>query len=240
MEGPPVTVRYSPGSLDRASRVQRRMTRLVAESGHRKLLQQLLEIDLLRPEEWRSYGLAEPYGMPAITGSGSLALPAWGGAETVALWQRLLGGWLPSTPGSPMRGSPDETASLEGADLMGEVEASRIVLSRLGIVGNEPWMNDLMACVLAVSAVQRSEPGRWAEVRQFHSRLAVRPEAAGDQRLARLRFIAAAERIGSESGSLPSKPLFKMARKAKGPLPPEHLLERYPWLAELRTAAPVN
>lgn len=232
VEGPPVTVRYSPGALDRADQVQRRMTRLVAETGHRKLRQQLLVVELLRAEEWRQSGLAAPYGLPAISGTGSLALPAWGEPETVALWRDLLDGWLPSSSGSPLRGSSEEWASLEGADLVGEVEASRIVLAKLGISGDEPWIDDLLACALAVSAVQRNEPSRWAEVRQFHQRLAARPEAARDERLRRLRFIAAAERIGSETGKLPTKPLLKMATKSKGPLAAEKLLEHYPWLAE--------
>lgn len=234
LEGPPATVRYSPGSLDRADRVQRRLTRLVAETGHRKLRQPLLVVELLRAEEWRQTGLAEPYGLPAISGAGSLALPAWGEAETVTLWRRLLDGWLPSIPGTPLRGSPAEAASLEGADLVGEVEASRIVLSRLGLSGSEPWVDDLLACALAISALRRNEPGRWAEVRQLYSLLAARPEALRDERLGRLRFVAAAERIGAESGKLPAKPLLKMAAKSRGPLPAEDLLQRYPWLAEWR------
>ena len=232
VEGPPATVRYSPGSLDRADQVQRRLTRLVAETGHRNLRQPLIVVELLRAEEWRQSGLAEPYGLPAISGTGSLALPAWGEPETVALWRRLLDGWLPSSSGTPLRGSPEEAASLEGADLVGEVEASRIVLSKLGLTGSEPWVDDLLACALATSALRRIAPGRWAEVRQFHARLAARPEAARDERLSRLRFVAAAERIGAETGKLPAGPLLKMARKSKGPLAAERLLERHPWLAE--------
>ena len=173
-----MTVRYEPGALDRADQVQRRLTRLVAETGHRNLRQPLVVVELLRAEEWRQSGLAEPYGLPAISGTGSLALPAWGEPETVALWRRLLDGWLPSSAGAVLRGSPEEAASLEGADLVGEVEASRIVLSKLGLTGSEPWVDDLLACALAVSALRRSDPGRWAEVRQFHSRLAARPEAS--------------------------------------------------------------
>jgi hypothetical protein len=232
LEGPPATVRYEPGALDRADQVQRRLTRLVAETGHRNLRQPLVVVELLRAEDWRQSGLAEPYGLPAISGTGSLALPAWGEPETVALWRRLLDGWLPSSAGAVLRGSPEEAASLEGADLVGEVEASRIVLSKLGLTGSEPWVDDLLACALAVSALRRSDPDRWAEVRQFHSRLAARPEASGDERLSRLRFVAAAERISAESGKLPAKPLLKMATKSKGPLAAEKLLEHYPWLAE--------
>jgi hypothetical protein len=233
MEGPPVTVRYSPGSLDRADQVQRRLSRLVMEMGHRKLKQPLLVVDLLQAREWRQSGLAEPYGLPAISATGSLALPAWGEPETVALWRRLLDGWLPSSSVPPLRGSIEEAASLEGADLVGEVEASRIVLAKLGLSGSEPWVDDLLACALAVSATQRHEPGRRAEVRQVHSRLAARPEAARDERLSRLRFIAAAERIGVESGKLPARPLLKMAAKSRAPLAAEELLARYPWLAGL-------
>jgi hypothetical protein len=235
VEGPPVRVRYSPGSLDRADQVQRRLARLVAETGNRSLRQQLLEVDLLRAEDWRQVGLAGPYGLPAISAAGSLALPAWGEPETVALWHRLLDGWLPSSSGTQLRGSAEEAASLEGADLVGEVEAGRIVLSKLGLTGSDPWVDDLLACALAVSAVRRHEPGRWAEVRQFHARLAARPEATRDERLSRLRFVDAADRIGVESGKMPAKPLLKMASGSRGPLAAARLLERYPWLAQWLT-----
>ena len=238
LEGPPVTVRYSPGSLDRATHVQRRMVQLIAETGHRKLKRPLLVVELLQAEGWRGSGLAEPYGLPAISGGGTLALPAWGGPETVGLWRRLLGGWLPSASGKPLRGSTEEAASLEGADLVGAVEASRIVLSKLGLAGSEPWVDDLLACALAVSAVQRNEPGRWAEVRQVHSLLTALPEASRDERLGRLRFVAAAERIGAESGKQPAKPLLKMATRSRGPLAAKTLRERYPWLAEWAAPRP--
>ena len=240
LEGPPATVRYSPGSLDRADRVQRRLVRLVAETGHRKLRQQLVVAELLRADEWRQSGLAEPFGLPAISGTGSLALPAWGEPETVALWRGLLDDWLPSSPGTLLRGTPEEAASMEAADLVGEVEASRIILAKLGLTGDQPWVDDLLACTLAVSAVMRGEPGRWAEVRQLHTRLAARPEAARDERLRRLRWVAAAERIGAEKGKIPSRPLFKLANKSKGPLAAERLLERYPWLAETLAANRAN
>ena len=240
LEGPPVTVRYSAGALDRADQVKRRLTHLVAETGHRKLRQQLLLVDLLPAEAWREAGLAEPYGLPAISATGSLALPAWGEPQTVELWQRLLDGWLPSSSGPVLRGTVEEAASLEGADLVGHVEASRIVLAKLGLSGTEPWVDDLLACALAVAAIKRHEPGRWAEVRQVHGRLAARPEAAGDARLGRLRFVAAAERIGGEKGKSPAKPLLKMANKNKGPLAAERVLERYPWLAEWLVAQRSN
>ncbi len=240
IEGPPVSVRYSPGSLDRADQVQRRLVRLVAETGHRNLRQPVLLVELLRAEEWRGSGLAEPYGMPAIGGGGTLALPAWGDPETVALWRGLLDGWLPSAPGTPLRGSSEEAASLAGADLVGEVEAGRIVLSRLGLTGGEPWVDDLLACALAVTALQRNEPGRWAEVRQIHAALAARPEAARDERFRRLRFVAAADRLGRETGKLPFRPLLKMATKKKVPLTAARLLERYPWLAEWAAGNPAD
>jgi hypothetical protein len=232
LKGPPVTVRYSPGALDRADQVQRRMERLVAELGHRKQRKQLLVVELLEAEEWRASGVAEPYGLPAISGAGTLALPAWGAPETVGLWRRLLGGGLPSISMVPLRGSTEEAASLEGADLVGEVEASRIVLSRLGLAGGAPWVDDRLACALAISAQRRHDPDRWAEVRQLHTRLASRAEALRDERLSRLRFVAAAERIGMEGDKPPAKPLLKMAAKSGGRLAAATLHQRYPWLVE--------
>ncbi|MFQ5350659.1 MAG: hypothetical protein ACE5EG_09480 [Thermoanaerobaculia bacterium] len=225
LEGPPVTVRYSPGSLDRADQVKRRLTRLVAETGHRKLKQPLLVVELLRAEEWRQAGLAEPYGLPAISGTGSLALPAWGEAETVALWRKLLEGWLPSGSGTPLRGSIEEAASLEAADLVGEVEASRIILSRLGLSGSERWVDDLLACALALSASRRYEPARWAELRQFHARLAAHPEAARDERpsAARRRRRADRRRVGQAARKTVAQDGRQEARTALGGASPRAL-----------------
>lgn len=230
LAGPPVTVRYTPGALDRADHVQRRFTLLVAETGRKQLGRQLIEIELREEEQWRQLGLPAPFGLPAITAGGTLALPAWGTDSTVALWRRLLAGRLPTVAGTPLRGSAEEAASLTAADLAGEVEAARLVLARLGLTGSEPWIDDLLACALAVSAIRRNEPARWPEARHLFASLAASPHAAGDERLRRLRFAAAAERIGDEAGKPPARPLLKLARKQKGRLPASVLLERYPWL----------
>ncbi len=229
LEGPPVTVRYSPGSLDRADHVQRRFGRLVAEIGRKQLGQPLLVVELLTDADWRSSGLPGPFGLPAITTTGTLALPAWGTPGTVALWRGLLDGRLPSILGTPLRGTAEEAASLAAADLVGEVEASRLILARLGLVAGEPWADDLLACSLVVSTLQRHEAVRWPELRFLISGLVQRAEAADEERLWRLRFVAAAERVGAESGKLPAKPLLKLVRKGDGSAV-GRLVERYPWL----------
>lgn len=230
LAGPPVTVRYTPGALDRADHVQRRFTLLVAETGRKQLNLQLIEVELRDEDQWRRLGLPEPFGLAAITAAGTLALPAWGSDSTVSLWRRLLGGRLPTVGGTPLRGSAEEAASLTAVDLAGQVEAARLVLARLGLTGSEPWVDDLLACALAVSAIQRHEPARWPEARHLFASLAAAPDAATDERLWRLRLAAAAERIGAEAGKQPVRPLFKLARKGRGPLAAATLLERYPWL----------
>lgn len=237
LDGPPVTVRYTPGALDRADHVQRRFNLLVAEAGRRQASRQLLVIELLDEGEWRRSRLAEPFGLPAITASGTLALPAWGSDGTVALWRRLLDQRLPSVPGTPLRGSIEEAASLAAADLVGEVEGARLVLAGVGTTGAEPWIDDLLASALAVSAVQRYEPSRWPEVRRLFDSLARSESAAGDERLRRLRYAVAAERIAAESGKLAARPLLKLARKQGGRLAAATLIERYPWLRAWARAA---
>jgi hypothetical protein len=233
LEGPPVTVRYSPGSLDRADGVKLRFERLIEQTGKRRWWKQpLLVVELVEADAWRRAGLAEPFGLPAISAEGSLALPAWGTPETVAVWRSLLDTSLPSISDTPLRGSSEELASLAAADLVGEVEGSRLVLARLGLSGVEPWVNDLLACALTVSALQEYEAVRRAETHQLFAALAKRGETYPDERLKRLRWIAAAERIGVETGRLPAKPLLKLARKQSGPLPAAVLLESFPWLAE--------
>jgi len=233
LEGPPVTVRYAPGSLDRADGIKLRFERLIEQTGKRRWWKQpLLVVELLEADAWRRSGLAEPFGLPAISAEGSLALPAWGTPETVAVWRDLLDRRLPSTSDTPLRGSSEELAGLAAADLVGEVEGSRLALARLGLAGVEPWVNDLLACALTVSALREYEAVRRGEALQLFATLAKRGETSPDQRLSRLRWIAAAERIGVETGKLPAKSLLKLVRKQSGPLPAAVLLESFPWLEE--------
>lgn len=237
LEGPPVTVRYAPGSLDRAASVKRRFERLIEQSGQRRWWKQpLLVVDLLEAEAWRRSGLAEPFGLPAISTEGSLALPAWGTPETVALWLGLLDRRLPPAPDPVLRGTSEEVASLAAADLVGEVEGSRLVLARLGLVGVEPWVDDLLACAMTVSALRQYEAVRRAETQRVFALLAKKGATSRDERLQRLRWIAVAERIGAETGNAPAKPLLKLARK--GPLAAAVLFERFPWLAEWAPVGP--
>ena len=120
LAGPPVTVRYAPGSLGRADGIKRRFERLIEQSGKRRWWKQpLLVVELMEADAWRQSGLAEPFGLPAISAEGSLALPAWGTPETVAVWHELLDRSLPSTSDTPLRGSGEELASLAAADLVG-------------------------------------------------------------------------------------------------------------------------
>ncbi len=234
LEGPPVTVRYAPGALDRADHVQRRFALLAAELGRRSWRRQLLVVELLAAEDWSRAALPPPFGLPAITAEGALALPAWGTAETVALWHRLLGGRLPSVPGTPMRGSPEEAASLAAADLAGELAASRLLLAAEGISGDRPWVDDLLASALAVSALQRHEKARWPEIRLLFESLARPLDAALAERLRGAPLVGAAERIAAETGDPPARHLLKLARKSGGRLESATLLERYPWLAAFR------
>ena len=241
LEGPPVTVRYAPGSLDRADGVKRRFERLVEQTGSKRWWRQpLLLVELREAEDWRRSGLAEPYGLPAISAEGSLALPAWGTPETVGLWRELAPAGLPAPAAAPLRGSGEELASLEAADLVAEVEGSRLVLAKLGLVGGEPWIDDLLACSLPVSAMSRYEATRRAEALHLYAALARRGEASGDERLRRLKWIAAADRIGGETGNLPAKPLLKMVRKERQPLTTDRLLERFPWLVEYLPGRPAG
>lgn len=233
LEGPPVTVRYAPGSLDRADSVQRRFQRLIEQTGAKRWWQEpLLVVELREADDWRSVGLAEPYGLPAISAAGSLALPAWGTPETVAMWRELVPGGLPSPSGTPLRGSSEELAGLEAGDLVSEVEGSRLVLARLGLVGAERWIDDLLACALQVSAMEEYESLRRGEALRLFAALARQGETSGDERLLRLRWIAAAGRIGAETGKRPAGPLLKMLRKKREPLTADRLLTRFPWLAE--------
>ena len=172
LEGRRIALRYTPGSLNRAARLQSRLEE-IAESVSRWSKTPLsLVVYLLSREEWGAAAMGLPYGFPDRMPLAGLALAAWGDEDSVRLW-RGLSGALPDTDVEPLWGTVAEAAALELTDNLGEVEAARILLEKAGIVGERAWISDLAAHSV-VSSTRRSDIGRVARASEFYRALRAR------------------------------------------------------------------
>ena len=244
LHGNRVSIRYSPGSLDRAARLQYRMEEIAESVSRWGKTPVSLVIYLLPRQEWNGAGLVLPYGVPERLSTLGLALPAWGDGGTVELWQRLAG-TLPSTEAEPLRGTASEATSLELGDHLGEVEAARMLLEKADLLGGAAWISDLMA-----HSVVRSTRGGDPQLaradgffRELLESYPGRPPPLTDYRTGlslsqwlwfHARFRQGAAVLAAESGDDAAKRLLKLARKDGGRIGEERLLERFPELIEWR------
>lgn len=246
LRGEPVSVLYTPGSLDRAVRVQRRFEPLAQDFADWSRHSTGLAIVVLSREEWSAAGLTEPYGLPGRFGERNLALPAWGDPGTVELWRRLLHRPLPALPGAPIRGTPEEAASLFLGDVLGEIDGARLLLEAAGYSGRETWVAEVTAHAVARSAFLRHESGQLGEIEglfaQFsrsdgesHPPPLDRFSSSGDleERLwYQARFFEAARVLSRTDDRQAAKKLLKRARKRGGTLAAADLLRWYPGLSD--------
>jgi hypothetical protein len=261
LRGARSTVRYSPGSLDRAAHVQARLDALAEDfatwgGGQRELL-----AFVLGPEDWQAAGLLRAYGLPELTGpagNAGIALPAWGDDRTIAVWRALLGtagGPLPWSAGTPVRGTPEEAASLAAADLLAQIDLAREFVDRARLAGGPPWIRELLAATVARAAFERHEAERRQEIVDFFGALARGAASAGaaggaligyrddlpypERVAASGRFFAAAGFLLDRDRAKTVPRLMKLAGKNGRPLAPGDLLPRYPGLKEWLEAAGV-
>jgi hypothetical protein len=238
----PIRVLYTPGSLDRAYRVQQRYTLLAEEFGKWNGGVVPLSIVLLSREDWSASGADALFGLPAQLPDSQLALSAWGDSGTVGLWRALAGGSLPTLEGVPIRGTPEEASSLVGCDWLGQVEASRLLLAAAGYRAAEPWVLEVMAHTVALAVLARYESPSLSDVVALYSGFA-RPngsrfgpgssEAALQSWLrSEARFFEAARILVSSRGPRVAKDLLKLARKRKGQLEGDEVLDRFPQLSD--------
>lgn len=237
-------VRYTPGSLDRAVSIQERLENLVEDYKSWSRAKSALIVLLLSRDEWQAAGLESQYGVPQPAGGLGLAMSAYGDAETVELWKRLLGTRLPTQADQPNIGTPEEAASLAVGDTIALVDAARICLLASGFTGDQPWVDGVMAHIVALSVVMDREQLRVPEVRMVYSALAVNgggpgayPLAAATQPpslSARLwfegQYFDAANLVAVEAGKAPAKAVLKQARKNGGRVRGADLLAHYPAL----------
>lgn len=237
-------VRYTPGSLDRASHVQDRYSLLAADFGRWSGNKLPLLVILLSREDWQRLRVQLPYGFPVRLSNGTVMLAAWGDAETVRLWSHLLTEGLPALEGTPIRGTGAEASSLLITDLLGQVEAARGLLSRGGIGSPQPRINDFMAHTLALSAVINHDRGRLTALDDIFRQLESAPvEIPGaDSKLGGwLRYQSdayrAARTLATKRGNSAAKLMLKLARKNGGSLSAAELRKRFPemgpWLDTL-------
>jgi hypothetical protein len=251
LPGDTVSVRYTPGSLDRAVNLQKRVQTLADDFAGWSRQHTLLLLYVLSREEWRESEFEDPFGVPQRMSTSEVAMTAWGDAGTVELWRELLGRRLPVLPGTPMRGSPEEVASLALHDLMAQIEVSRLLLDAAGLRGDRPWVDGVLTHVVALSSYLKHEGERLPEISRAFESLSLRAGGPGARSLRRARqsrilaerlwleaqFFQAALRLTESEGKAPAKAILKRARKNGGQVEAADLLARTPALGDWLAAA---
>ncbi len=248
LRGKHVAVRYSAGALQRATNVQRPFELLAADFGRWSGVRNRFSMLLLSRDEWQDAGIAMPYGLPVRLRGSNVAAAAWGDPGTVELWGRLLGWDMPAVEEAPMRSTSDEAASLVATDLLGLFEATRLLMDRAGIGGDEAWLGDVMAHTVAATVIARTPGSGLAGATRLYGRIAASRGGAlpleayrsglslDDWLWFQARFFAAASVIVDEERRGAGKAIVKLARKNGGRLSKADLVGRWPaldlWLRE--------
>jgi hypothetical protein len=245
LPGRHISVRYTPGSLDRASRVQQRLEPLAQEIGSWSGGSTPLAVFVISREEWEQIGIGLPYGFPARLPGRLLALAAWGDDGTVDLWQGLLGGALPESEPGFATGSPSALASLEVCDLLGSVEATRMVLEKAGLSGGELWVTEILTHTAYLAARWQGNPRRGPDddVRRATASRAggALPLSAYGEGLSmedwlwfQSAFHRGARELLERRGPRVARALLRTAQKGDGRLRAAELLDRYPEVGDWR------
>lgn len=244
LPGDKVAVRYSHGSLDRAVQVQDSFELLVEDFRGWTRAKVGLVVLLLSRDEWKESGFSLPYGVPESSGGRGLAMPSWGDQGTVELWRGLLGTRLPTQPDQPMRGTPEESASLAVADLIGAIDSAKILLRASGIRGDQPWVDGLVTHVVVLSFLSSHHTARLPDVRMLFADLSNRgggpgafpvaaagtPTTLPERLWFESQFFSGAALLSSSTCKYPAKSLFKQARKNGGLVQSADLLAKCPEL----------
>ncbi len=249
-------VRYSQGALDRASHLLKRLEVLTYHFNRWGDAPMSLAVYLLHRDEWNELGLPLPFGVPVLPGRTAILAPAEGDDGTVELWQQILGAdGLPPLPGTPLRGEYSHVRSLIAADVMLQVEASREFVRRAQWSVDEPWMQDLVAQVVARTVHREHEEERLPELDVFWDRvseqmtpfraplelydpnLSIQGGDAGRRWLwYQAQLQQAAELIVARDKNDSVYRLQRLTRKGRGTLRWNSLIERYPALVAWRGA----
>lgn len=256
LRGNVVTINYTPGALDRAVHVQRRLELLAYDFSRWTGVEVKLRVFVLSRDEWTKFGFMLPYGLPGRIGESTLAVPSYGDATTVELWNRIRGVPLVPLPGIPLKGTAEEAASLALSDLMMEVEAARVLLSIGGVRGETPWLHQILAHLLARAAFERYEAPRMSEIDALFASLGQQvPAPLPIERYApgldldsflwfESRFNDGARTVMESGKKNETKALIKQAMKSSRALTQQAFFDLHPemrhWLADtfVTTAVP--
>lgn len=245
LSGQAASIRYSPGALDRASKVQDYVELMVEDFDSWSKERIPLGIYILSPEDWKGIGLQEPYGVPSPMGGRGLAVPAWGTPETVQLWESLTKSRLPTMPSESIsRGTPEEMASLLVSDVLGIFELAKIQLKSAGFRGDKPWVEGVAAQIMALSGALLHKDQRLPEMRMIYGSLEAAgggPQAHALPELTSSRsvqtklwfesqFFTAASIVAESGGKQPAKQMLRTARKNGGVIRASDLISSFPGL----------
>lgn len=247
LHGSVLAAHYSPGSLDRASRLQGRLDPLLRELGRQARLDPRLTLYVLDREAWEAQGLGVPYGLASARSIGTIAYPASADSRSIELWRKLLGGELPLAPEGATHVDPQAAAALDVADLMVDTELMRNLLGGMGLLPGEPWLDVVVAQAAARSLMLRLEPVRSARLVELYRTLApqlatvaVQPGELATGRLsaeqrARLEaaLVPAAESVLDAEGNDVVKALARLHKQGKGRVSSAAVLKKWPSLTGL-------
>ena len=234
------TVRYTPGSLDRAANLQTRLE--LAARAFKRWIGFRLEVDVyvLSRDEWQQAGYEVPYGVPIRIGQRGLAAPAEGDPGTVELWADLLKGTLPAVAGTPIRGTPQQAATMILADFVSQLQMCEILVDEAGLAGDEHWVRSLMTHLASVDLVRRYEEVRLRDLDTMYQLLSRDggPKAFSardygpdlglkDWLWFQAQFHRGAQAIIAKTGKGSLKKMKQMRKKTDGVLAGERLLRRF-------------
>lgn len=250
LRGDLAPVRYSAGSLHRASQLQPAFELLADSFGGWSGNKQRIPVLLLNRDEWGQAGFGQPYGFASRLADASVALAAWGDQGTIELWNRLLSGALPTVEDAPLRSTADEASSLLGTDLLALFEAARILVEGAGYRGSQPWLSDLIAHTVAIPTISRMPGGGFQQAVRLYGRLGA-PRSSGplpldgyaaglsrsDWLWYQAQFFAGAHAILAEEGARKTgKSMVRLVKGSGGSISAAELVGKYPvldrWLRE--------
>lgn len=253
LTGAGCAVRFSPGALDRADHLLRRLQLVTRQLNRWSDVPVPTAVFAVTRDEWEDAGLPGTYGIPIRVGPTTLVTAAAGDPGTVELWSRLLGARpLPMVFGTPLRGTAEEAATLALADVLLQVETARGMTQRSGLLGDEAWIGELSAHVAALVMFRLFEPNRLPEIADTFDLLDVRlqdlrrarpaafhpalnlgsPEQLESWLWFQAKFHQGARILLDKDGKGAVSKLKKMSKKAGGALRRADLERRYPELGE--------
>lgn len=235
-----VNVRYTPGSLDRAANLQTRL-QLLLRSFDRWINAKLnVDVYVLSREEWQQAGYDVTYGVPLRIGRASVAAPAAGDDGTVRMWSGLLDGLLPRVVGLPLRGTPEEAATMALADILVQLETAEILVDEVGLAGDQHWVRSLATHVASLDFYRRHDPARVGDLDAMYLLLSRQRGAKAmsvrdygpdvglrDWLWFQAQFHAGARTILDKTGKGALKKLKKLRNKDGGVLRGDRLLKEF-------------